>query len=345
MKDLKIEDNQIKLSDTGTLLPFCLYEDENKQRINQDEKAVFNIKNEQGLVKQLSATITQNGYSPCINSKDLIELPVGSYQVELWVNDSNDLVKIYPDNGYCEFNINENATLTKGSTIPTTTLSDFENQLKGFISDKLENVRGQDGKNGLNGKDGITPTINVQATNTLDAGSNATVTNNGTDTDVQLVFGIPKGQDGKNGTNGQDGISPTVQVGNVSTLASGSQATVFNSGDDTNVVLNFGIPKGADGTNGNNGKDATINRVIVGDGTDLNTLTMDGLYEIQGVSLQNAPANESGSWSILQVYSMNSGTNGYQMLSDTNQGTLFYRTWNTWQNNKSFGNWITLTSH
>lgn len=337
MKDLQIEANhtQIKLDDTGTLIPFYFFEDENKQKILDDEKAVFNIKNEQGLVKQLDAVVIQSGYSPCINSIDLIELPVGTYQVELWVNDSNDLVKIYPDNGYCEFSINENATLTKGSIVPTTTLSDFENQLKGFISDKLETVKGQDGKNGLNGKDGITPTINIQATNTLDAGSNATVTNNGTDTDVQLVFGIPKGQDGTNG------ISPTVQIGNVSTLASGSNATVTNSGNNTNLILNFGIPKGADGTNGTNGQDATINRVTVSDSTDLNTLTTDGLYEVQGVSVQNAPTNESGSWSILQVYSMNSGSNGYQILSDTNQDVIFYRTWN---NNNSFCNWIALTS-
>ena len=109
MKDLKIEanHNQIKLNDTGTLIPFYFFEDENKQGINQDEKAVFNIKNEQGLVKQLDAMVTQSGYSPCINSQGLIELPVGTYQVELWVNNSNNLVKIYPDNGYCEFNINE----------------------------------------------------------------------------------------------------------------------------------------------------------------------------------------------------------------------------------------------
>ena len=139
------------------------------------------------------------------------------------------------------FNQEKYATLTKGSTVPTTTLSDFENQLQNFITDKLETVRSE------NCKDGTTPTINVQATNTLDVGSNATVTNNGTDTDVQLVFGIPKNQDGANG------ISPTVQVGNVSALASGSQATVTNSGDNTNLILNFGIPQGKQGIQGEQG--------------------------------------------------------------------------------------------
>lgn len=45
----------------------------------------------------------------------------------------------------------------------------------------------------------------------------------------------------------------SVTVGTVTTLAAGSPATVTNSGTDQAVVLNFGIPKGADGTGGGGG--------------------------------------------------------------------------------------------
>ena len=42
--------------------------------------------------------------------------------------------------------------------------------------------------------------------------------------------------------------SITVTVGTTTTLSAGSPATVTNSGTNTDPILNFGIPKGADGT-------------------------------------------------------------------------------------------------
>jgi hypothetical protein len=52
------------------------------------------------------------------------------------------------------------------------------------------------------------------------------------------------------GEQGEDGQAATIEIGNTQTLAPGSQATVNNSGNETNAVLNFGIPQGAPGTPG-----------------------------------------------------------------------------------------------
>lgn len=48
-------------------------------------------------------------------------------------------------------------------------------------------------------------------------------------------------------TDGKDGVTPNLTIGNVETLPSGSDATATITGDKENPVLNLGIPKGADG--------------------------------------------------------------------------------------------------
>ncbi len=49
--------------------------------------------------------------------------------------------------------------------------------------------------------------------------------------------------------------SITVSVGTTSTLPAGSSATVTNTGTGTDPILNFGIPAGATGANGQDGDD------------------------------------------------------------------------------------------
>lgn len=55
------------------------------------------------------------------------------------------------------------------------------------------------------------------------------------------IAAIPEGPSGK---------SATITVGNTTTLPAGSEATVVNVGTDEAAILNFGIPKGADGSGG-----------------------------------------------------------------------------------------------
>lgn len=54
------------------------------------------------------------------------------------------------------------------------------------------------------------------------------------------------------GDKGKDGVTPNLTIGNVTTLASGQQATVVIRGDKENPIIDFGIPKGQDGTGAGN---------------------------------------------------------------------------------------------
>ena len=53
-----------------------------------------------------------------------------------------------------------------------------------------------------------------------------------------------------NGTNGKDGVTPNIQIGTVTTLPAGSQATASITGTTENPLLNLGIPEGEQGSGG-----------------------------------------------------------------------------------------------
>lgn len=59
----------------------------------------------------------------------------------------------------------------------------------------------------------------------------------------------PQGIEGPQGPAGNPGKSATIQIGSVTTLDAGSNATVENVGTENNAIFNFGIPKGQDGEN------------------------------------------------------------------------------------------------
>lgn len=62
---------------------------------------------------------------------------------------------------------------------------------------------------------------------------------------------------GPQGEPGADGAAATIEVGTVATGDPGTDASVTNSGTTANAVLDFVIPRGADGTNGTDGTDGT----------------------------------------------------------------------------------------
>ena len=136
---------------------------------------------------------------------------------------------------------------------------------------------GKDGAPGADGKDGITPTI----------GKNGNWYLGSTDTGKPSrgAGGTPgaagaSGKDGSPGADGKDGITPTIgengnwylgntdtgkpsrgengavpdiQIGTVTTLPAGSDATASMGGTAENPLLNLGIPRGADGQGGGSG--------------------------------------------------------------------------------------------
>ena len=136
--------------------------------------------------------------------------------------------------------------------------------------------KGDTGNRGPQGEPGNAATVYVGSTTTLPVGQDATVENVGTQYNAVLNFGIPqgprgpqgvkgdpgepgqKGEPGPRGIQGERGTNATVYVGKTSTLNPGAQATVYNSGTDSNAVLNFGIPKGEKGDKGEDGAGISI---------------------------------------------------------------------------------------
>ena len=63
----------------------------------------------------------------------------------------------------------------------------------------------------------------------------------------------PKGTDGQDGQDGAPGAAATITVGTVTTGEPGTNASVTNSGTANAAVLDFVIPRGADGSGGSGG--------------------------------------------------------------------------------------------
>lgn len=120
------------------------------------------------------------------------------------------------------------------------------------------------GDQGLQGKEGKAATIEVGTVTTGEAGSNATVTNAGTTNAARFNFIIPRGDKGEAGLDGNDGKAATIKLGTVTTGNPGTSVQITNSGSENAAVLNFTIPKGADGINGTNGKDGVAASIQVG---------------------------------------------------------------------------------
>ena len=125
------------------------------------------------------------------------------------------------------------------------------------INDVLTGPQGPKGDPGEPGRDGVSPTINIGSVTTLSAGTPATVTNVGSDSNVILDFGIPTGSQGvqgpagTNGADGVDGVSPTISIGTTTTVSPNTPASVTNSGTSTDVILDFEIPQGKQGESDN----------------------------------------------------------------------------------------------
>ena len=100
---------------------------------------------------------------------------------------------------------------------------------------------------------------------------------------------------GDKGDTGADGITPTLTVGSVTTLAAGSNATVTISENSNVYTLNFGIPKGEKGDVGTGSTDNTFQNKVanfLGDSqTEKNShktkIYYDWVKEILGLSKTN----------------------------------------------------------
>ena len=106
----------------------------------------------------------------------------------------------------------------------------------------LQGPQGIQGPAGQDGADGLSPTVTVTA---ITGGNRITFTSGGVSTYVDVM----------DGADGTDGTSATVSVGTVTTGAAGTPAVVENSGTSMAAVLDFRIPQGAQGVQGDPGTD------------------------------------------------------------------------------------------
>lgn len=95
----------------------------------------------------------------------------------------------------------------------------------------------------------------------LVAGETTKITESGSNISVELTDTM------KNKINS----IPSITIGTTTTGEAGTDASVSNSGTSTNMVLNFTIPKGANGQNGTDGQDGVDGTsVLVIEATDEN---------------------------------------------------------------------------
>ncbi len=109
--------------------------------------------------------------------------------------------------------------------------------------------RGPQGEKGEQGPKGDPAlTVHLGSMAMLQPDQTAYVANVGTDTDLILDFGIPRGEKGDVGAQGPKGDPAlTVHLGSVTMLQPDQTAYVANVGTDTDLILDFGIPRGQAG--------------------------------------------------------------------------------------------------
>ena len=117
--------------------------------------------------------------------------------------------------------------------------------------------KGDKGDTGAKGDTGDAGPPNSLQIGTVVSGGTASATITGTSPSQVLNLVLPKGEkgdkgdagtNGVDGTNGTDGAAATITVGTVTTGAPGTGVIVSNSGTSSAAVLDFTIPRGADGS-------------------------------------------------------------------------------------------------
>lgn len=214
-----ITNDDFKREDTTNVITITLYTDD-KQLITPNASHTWKAKvsKEDKYVGEYPVTISGNTIK--LSSSNLTRLPNGDYGLELWETYSGSTT-IYPSAGVMEFRVHRNANDTLGTVDPTT-------DINGIIDD-LHRA----GQN-----------IKVVATNTLPAGSKASVTQSITNGENQLTFNIPQGIQGEKGNVGP---SPTLKIGTVTKLDPDQTPTANLSGGNGSYTLDMGIPQGVQG--------------------------------------------------------------------------------------------------
>lgn len=124
-----------------------------------------------------------------------------------------------------------------------------------------QGVPGEPGPQGERGETALT--VSVGAVETLPAGSDPYVVNNGTNQDIILDFGLPagaKGDKGDPGSNGANGVTPEITATASVTSEGSAGVSVTRSGTDANPNFDFAFTGIGGGSGG--GSDEFIIRQV-----------------------------------------------------------------------------------
>lgn len=219
MTQFDIAYTDFKREDTTNDITIKLYAD-NKRPITPNPSHSWKAKVARGdkYVGEYPVAISGNDIK--LSSSNLTRLPDGIYALELWETYDGSTA-IYPSTGTMEFRVHENIDDTLGTIDPTTDINAI-----------IEDLH----KAGQN--------VKVVVTNTLPAGSKASVTQSITNGENQLTFNIPQGPKGEQGNVGP---APTLKIGTVTKLNPDQAPTANLSGGNGVYTLNMGIPQGVQG--------------------------------------------------------------------------------------------------
>lgn len=190
-----------KFGNTGSILKLKAIDNHKVSSFTKEQELKIRVKNETAYLKTIS--VSGNGREVLLPTSDLASLPVGQYDLELWVTTDTGQV-IYPDVGFLKLNINGNATQLTGDLFSSLTLADIENEIERMlekvdeeIREKLDNILVDREK---------APKITISSEDTLVI--------DGIDTGFSLRGERGKdGHDGQNGSNGKSAYEIAIDNG------------------------------------------------------------------------------------------------------------------------------------
>lgn len=140
----------------------------------------------------------------------------------------------------CEMEI-PNTIVRKGENSIPETPNVYE-QLRAQMQDDITNaLQAAKDSGAFDGADGEAATVAVSRTVTLPSGSDASVSNEGTDTNARLVFGIPRGAKGDTGERGGSGVYVLADGETESDIPTDAEVALFPSGEDLHILDGRGI--------------------------------------------------------------------------------------------------------
>ena len=140
----------------------------------------------------------------------------------------------------CEMEI-PNTIVRKGNNSIPETPNVYE-QLRAQMQDDITNALQAAKDSGVfDGADGEAATVAVSRTVTLPSGSDASVSNEGTNTNARLVFGIPSGAKGDPGERGGSGVYVLADGETESDIPTDAEVALFPSGEDLHILDGRGI--------------------------------------------------------------------------------------------------------